>query len=31
VGEGRKYIGIEKNEQIYNIAIDRISGYINID
>ena len=26
----RKYIGIEKDEQYYNIAIDRISGYIHI-
>jgi site-specific DNA-methyltransferase (adenine-specific) len=25
----RKYIGIEKDEQYYNIAIDRVSGYIH--
>jgi len=30
VGEGRKYIGIEKDEQIYKIAIDRVSGYIHL-
>ena len=30
VGGGRKYIGIEKDEQYYKIAIDRISGYIHI-
>jgi len=31
IKNSRKYIGIEKNEQIYNIAIDRISGYIHLN
>jgi DNA modification methylase len=30
INTNRRYIGIEKNEQIYNIAIDRISGYKHI-
>ena len=27
---GRNYIGIEKNEKVFNMAIDRISGYIHL-
>lgn len=31
INTNRRYIAIEKDEQYYNIAINRISGYIHID
>jgi len=31
ISTNRRYIGIEKDEHYYNMAIDRISGYIHID
>lgn len=31
INTNRKYIGIEKDETIFNMAIDRISGYIRIN
>jgi len=31
INTNRKYIGIEKDEKYFNMAMDRISGYIHID